>query len=157
MTRTPPKGLSRAFFRAPITLYRVGLGGLLGGRFILLHHVGRLSGQPREAVVEVLRHDDVTDSFVICSGFGEQSQWFQNVLATPDLTITSRRRNLAVHAERLAPEAAAAELRAYDRLHPKAARKLMGYLGLDADEEKASGYAHAGELLPVLCLTPASV
>ena len=57
-TRQPklPSGFSRLMFRLPIYLYKVGLGGLLGGRFLLLNHVGRKSGQPRQAVVEVVRH-----------------------------------------------------------------------------------------------------
>ena len=47
--RTPPTGLARVFFRAPITLYRLHLGRLLGGRFLLLNHVGRVSHQPRQS------------------------------------------------------------------------------------------------------------
>jgi hypothetical protein len=33
----PPKGLSRLFYRAPIWLYRLKLGWLLGHRFLLLN------------------------------------------------------------------------------------------------------------------------
>ncbi len=135
-------------------LYRVGLGGLLGGRFVLLHHVGRRSGQPRQAVVEVVRHDSLTDSFIICSGFGEQSQWFQNVMASPDLAITSGRRTLDVHAVRLPPDLGAGELRSYGQRHPRAVDKLMSYLELDPDEERTGGYEKAAESLPVLQLTP---
>jgi deazaflavin-dependent oxidoreductase (nitroreductase family) len=121
---------------------------------ILLHHVGRRSGDAREAVVEVVRYDAMTDSFVICSGFGEQSQWFQNVMAQPDITITSKRRTIDVHAVRLPPEVAAKELTSYGERHPRAVKKLMSYLELDPDEEKATGYANASQALPVLHLTP---
>jgi hypothetical protein len=38
---------TRLAMRAPIGLYRVGLGGLLGTRFLLLEHVGRSSGPAR--------------------------------------------------------------------------------------------------------------
>ena len=33
----PPRGLARLGWRAPIWFYRLGLGGLLGGRFVLLN------------------------------------------------------------------------------------------------------------------------
>ncbi len=42
----PPRGLARIGFRIPIILYRLGLGGLLGTRFLLLTHTGRKSGLP---------------------------------------------------------------------------------------------------------------
>ncbi len=38
--------------RAPIGPYRIGLGGLLGRRFLLLEHVGRRSGLPRHTVID---------------------------------------------------------------------------------------------------------
>ena len=40
LARPPRTRLRRALFRAPIWLYRLGLGGLLGGRFLLLTHTG---------------------------------------------------------------------------------------------------------------------
>ncbi|MEO2169431.1 MAG: hypothetical protein ABGY42_15180 [bacterium] len=45
----PPIGLKRLFFRLPIRLYQLRLGRLLGGRFVLLHHIGRKSGLARQA------------------------------------------------------------------------------------------------------------
>lgn len=42
--RKPPTGLSRILFRAPIWLYRRGLGWLLGKRFLLINHIGWKSG-----------------------------------------------------------------------------------------------------------------
>ncbi len=105
-------------------------------------------------MVEVVRHDTMTDSFIICSGFGEQAQWFQNVMAQPDITITSKRRDIAVHAVRLPPDVAAKELTSYGERHPRAAKKLMSYLELNPDEEQASGYAKASQALPVLHLRP---
>ena len=59
MTRTPPTGVSRWLFRMPIGLYRLRLGWLLGDRFLLLHHTGRKSGLPRQAVVEVVTREPV--------------------------------------------------------------------------------------------------
>lgn len=60
----PPRTrMQRALFRAPILLDRLGLGGLLGHRFLLLTHTGRTSGRPRQVVLEVVaatRHPAAT-------------------------------------------------------------------------------------------------
>lgn len=151
MTRSLPTGLSRWFFRAPIFLYRWRLGWLLGGRFLLLHHTGRRSGLPREAVVEVLRHDPAGDSYLIASGFGERSHWFRNVMARPEVEIEVGRRRLAARAERLSLEDAAAELARYGRAHPRAARVLGRYLGLEWDGSEGQAEAVAAEI-PIIAL-----
>ena len=46
----PPSGVSRALFRAPIYLYRLGLGWLFGKRILLLNHIGRVSGTQRQVI-----------------------------------------------------------------------------------------------------------
>ncbi|MEV0085192.1 hypothetical protein [Saccharopolyspora sp. NPDC050642] len=53
----PPKGLSRLLFRLPIHLYRWGLGWLFGSRLVLVNHVGRVTGKPRQVVLEVVSRD----------------------------------------------------------------------------------------------------
>ncbi len=147
----PPSSASRFLFRLPIYLYKIGLGGLLGGRFLLLNHIGRKSGQPRHAVVEVVRHDPASDTYVIASGFGEQSQWFQNLLHTPDVTIQVGRRTLPVHARRLSPGEAAGEMADYARRSPKAARALASFMGFEVDGTEA-GYRQLGAQLPFVAL-----
>jgi len=151
--RTPPTGLSRLMFRAPITLYRWHLGRLLGDRFVLINHRGRKSGLPRQAVVEVVRHEPEPDCYVISSGFGETSQWFQNVMANPDIAIQVGGRTLDVHAERLPVEQAQDEMLDYAARHPSAARKLCGYMGFPADGTPET-YRQVGEVLPFIRLCP---
>ena len=53
----PPSGVGRALFRAPIYLYRLGLGWLFGKRILLLNHIGRVSGKQRQVILEVVEHD----------------------------------------------------------------------------------------------------
>jgi hypothetical protein len=57
-----PRGLVRIAVRLPILLYWLGLGWLLGHRFLLLTHRGRVSGQVRHTVLEVIRHDRAADA-----------------------------------------------------------------------------------------------
>jgi deazaflavin-dependent oxidoreductase (nitroreductase family) len=149
----PPRGLSRFLFRLPIWLYRFRLGWLMGGRFLLLNHIGRKSGQPHQTVLEVVRHDKQTDTYIIASGFGEGSDWYRNLLKRPQVTIQVGSRKLAVVAERLSPPEGAAEMTDYAHRHPTAARNLarfMGY-GVNGSEED---YAEVGKLVPFVALRP---
>lgn len=151
--RPPPTGALRLFLRMPIFLYRVGLGGLLGGRFLLLNHIGRKSGLPRQAVVEVVRHDPATGSYIIASGFGEKSDWLRNLRATPDVMIQVGRRKLAVRAERLTVEAGSTEMADYARRYPVAARTLARSMGMQVDGS-VEGYRACGALIPFVRLDP---
>ncbi len=92
-----PAGLARRLYRAPIALYRIGLGFLMGGRFLMVEHTGRKSDQPRYTVLEVVRYDRDADTYVVASGWGERSDWFRNVTKTPDIYVSSglRRRRAA--------------------------------------------------------------
>lgn len=149
----PPRGMTRLLFRAPIYLFRVGLGWLLGKRFLLLNHTGRKSGQPRQAVVEVVRNDEGSDTYVIASGFGEKSHWFQNLMHNPDVTIQVGRCKLAVTARRLAPAEAADEMAAYAQRHPRAARSLARLMGYQVDGSERD-YRALGEQIPFITLQP---
>lgn len=149
----PPRGLTRFLFRLPIWFYRLGLGWLLGGRFMLINHVGRKTSLPRQVVVEVVRHNKVSDIYVIASGFGEKSQWFQNLMYNPDVTIQVGRRKLAVTARRLSEAEAADEMVAYARQHPNAARVLARFMGFEVEGTEAD-YRELGKEIPFIALRP---
>lgn len=73
--------------RAPIALFRAGMGFLFGGRMLLLEHIGRTSGEARYVVLEVLTRPS-RGEVVIASGFGRKSQWLQNIQANPDCHVS---------------------------------------------------------------------
>jgi deazaflavin-dependent oxidoreductase (nitroreductase family) len=121
MTKSsPPRGLARLAFRLPIWLYRLRLGWLLGDRFLMLTHIGRKSGLPRQAVIEVVRHDRASDTYIIASGFGPHVDWFRNIQKNPNVVVQSGARRLEAVAERLPLDVAADELRSYAQRHPRA-------------------------------------
>ncbi|MBI1349675.1 MAG: nitroreductase family deazaflavin-dependent oxidoreductase [Actinomycetales bacterium] len=151
--RQPPTGLTRWFFRAPIGLYRAHLGWLMGGRFVLIEHIGRKSGQVRTVVVEVVRRDPATGAVVVSSGWGEKSQWLQNLQAHPDVTIQVGSTRMDVRAHRLSPEEGEAEMLDYARRHPKAAARLSGYMGFSSDGSEAT-YREVGRTLPYIRFDP---
>ena len=114
----------RALARAPIALYRAGLGVLLGHRMLLLEHIGRSSGERRHAVLEVTDRP-APGHYVVVSGFGERAQWFRNVVAEPRVRVSvGRRRAVPATAHRLPQERAAALLADYPRRHPRAWARL---------------------------------
>lgn len=72
--------LKRAL-RAPVLLYGIGAGRLLGRRFLLLTHRGRRSGRVYRTMLEVVAWDTDLREAVVMSGFGRRSGWFLNALA----------------------------------------------------------------------------
>ncbi|MFZ0544320.1 MAG: nitroreductase family deazaflavin-dependent oxidoreductase [Candidatus Promineifilaceae bacterium] len=150
---SPPTGLAAFFFRLPIWLYKIGLGWLLGGRFLLINHIGRKSGKIRQVVVEVVRHDAETDSYIVAVGFGEKSQWYQNLQHQPDVTIQVGRRKLAVTADFLSEEQGADEMADYGRRHPGTARELSRVMGYKVDGSE-SDYRAMGRLIPFIAFRP---
>ena len=147
--RQPPRGFQAWFSRAPIFLYRVGLGRILGERFLLLNHLGRKSGLPRKAVLEVVDQDE--GIYYIVSGFGERSQWFKNLMHTPQVKIQVGRKKFSAQAERLPVPAATKILHNYAKAHPRALQELSRLMGVayDGSEEDIKNMA---ELLPVIAL-----
>jgi deazaflavin-dependent oxidoreductase (nitroreductase family) len=137
----------RFMMRAPIGLYRVGLGGLLGKRFLLLEHTGRRSGLLRRTMLEVVERDAAP---IVVSGYGERSDWYRNVSADPNVTYTIGRRRVAATADRLDHAAAVAVFERYKESHPKAAKVIGRRLGVSLIDD-VDGAAAA---LPLFRLDP---
>ena len=151
--RKPITGLKRFFFRAPIFLYRIGLGGLLGKRFVLLNHTGRKSGLSRQTVLEVVNYDHAADTYYIAAGFGKRSHWHQNILAQPTVTIQVGWRKMTVTAVPLTPEASGQAMVDYARRYPTAAKNLGRLIGYDASTEEE--YRVVGrDSIPFIALQP---
>ena len=123
-TSPRPNGFMRFGLRFPVWLYRLHLGGLMGGGFLLLHHVGRTSRRARETVLQIVRHAHGSDLCVVLSGWGSQSDWLRNLQQTPAARITLGNCTLKVRAIILTESAAAGELLDYSRHQPAAFRAI---------------------------------
>jgi deazaflavin-dependent oxidoreductase (nitroreductase family) len=127
---TPPHGILRLGLRLPIWLYRIHLGWLLGNRFLLLNHTGRKSGKAYQTVIEVVKHDRQSNSFFVASGWGNKSDWYQNIQKNPDVIICSGRQTLPVHAENIPLTEAVNILNEYTKRYPIAFKELTAlFLG----------------------------
>ncbi len=104
-------------FKSPIILYRLGLGWLMGHRFMLLTHVGRRSGRVRRTVLAVLRFDSGTREIMAISAWSA-SEWYKNILAAPALQVeTGFTRYAPVHSS-LTSDEIATLFDEYRRKHP---------------------------------------
>ncbi len=149
----PPRGLARLGFRFPIKLYHLGLGGLFGTRLLLLTHTGRKTGKERQTVLEVVRYDKGTTTFVVTAGFGPESDWYRNIQANPRVTVQCKRSRWEMAARFLTPEESAEELFDYARRHPLALRELSRFMGYSVDGSQEDIRA-LGRELPMVAFQP---
>lgn len=80
----------RSFNRFMLMLWHLGLGPMLnswpavGGRIMVIAHMGRVSGKRRETPVNFAPDGEA----VLClSGFGRRSDWYQNLMADPRVEV----------------------------------------------------------------------
>jgi deazaflavin-dependent oxidoreductase (nitroreductase family) len=152
----PPTGLTRILFRAPIYLYRAGLGSMLGNRILVLHHIGRLSGKERQAVLEVVEHDPADDSFVVASGWRSAAAWYRNVVQNPEVAIQVGRRTIPVTAVKLTQDEGAETFARYAMKHRIAAKYLLPrVLGFSVDGSE-DDFRAVGRRLPFIRFVPRS-
>ncbi len=129
-----PGLLLRWFFRAPVALYRIGLGWLMFGQ-LQLTTTGRKSGLPRRTVVDVLRHDDTSDTYYVVSAYGVTSDWYRNLQANPEVTVVVRRRAFPARARTLPSGEAEELLLDFWRRHRLYMSTMLRLIGLRAGNE----------------------
>ena len=87
----PSRGWRRLLMRMPLLYWRLGLKPLLVRarlfRFLVLTTKGRKSGQARHTM---LTHVVLDSRIYIGAGWGERTQWYQNILADPRVTVQAR-------------------------------------------------------------------
>lgn len=112
-----PAAFMIPILKLPLLLYRMGLGRLLGHRFMLLTHIGRHSGKVRRTVLAVLWFDPRTGEIMAISAWSA-SEWYKNILASPALQVeTGVTRYTPTHRS-LSSEEIAALFEDYRSKHP---------------------------------------
>ena len=132
-----PRGMLRLLLRLPPLLYRRGLAGRMGPRFLLLTTTGRRTGLARTVGLNYAR--DGHTVYVI-SGFG-RTDWYRNLVADPVVEVqvgTERWRGLARPVSDPTERERAGRLfsdQAVGQGPPRAVRSLLHRLGLDYETE----------------------
>ncbi|HLC05342.1 MAG TPA: nitroreductase family deazaflavin-dependent oxidoreductase [Anaerolineales bacterium] len=148
-----PKGLLRLGLRAPLLFYRLGLGGLLGKRFLLLEHRGRRSGAIRRTVIEVIDLDPQRGSFVVVSAWGTKADWYRNLLAEPAVELAVSTRHFPAVARTVSREEAQIHLRNYATHHPAAFRELGSLLVGEASRDVDATIRRFADTMPIVEFT----
>ena len=120
--------LAKTLLRAPVALYRLRLGFLLGRRFLLLTHRGRRSGRLYRTVVEVVRFDGARHEAIAMSGWGRNSSWYRNVVADGAVEVALGRERFVPQVRVLEPDEAAAAFADYERRNRFAAPVVRAVL-----------------------------
>ena len=148
----PPRGLKAIPWRMPIWIYRLGLGGIMGKRFLHLTHIGKKSGLERETVLEIVKSNPAEGDYYVVSGFGTQSHWYQNIKANPEIKIQVGSNSVSATAEQLSPEEAGELMLEYAQNYTKAIKTLSNMIGYEI-EHTTEGYLAFGRQIPVFCLS----
>ena len=109
---------------------------------MLLTHIGRTSGHPRQVVLEVIGADPQSAppsnvqpaAVLVASGFGARAQWYRNVVANPHVRFQIAAPPLCRHCAPLGPAESGRLLAAYAQRRPRTAAALMGALGHTVDD-----------------------
>lgn len=151
MVRVQRSAPLMALLRLPVYLYRLGLGRLLGHRFLMLTHRGRKSGRPRQTVLEVTHYDPRTRESVVVSGWGKRADWYQNIQASPAIEVQTGGERYVPACRVLAPAEAYDVTVGYDRRLPPPlrpiARLVLRRFGFDVAGTEEARRAHAASLL----------
>ncbi len=148
----PPRGLKAIPWRMPIWIYRLGLGGMMGKRALLLTHQGKISGKQRQTVLEIIQSNPEIGEYHVVSGFGTRSHWYQNIKENPGVIIQVGYKKMAATAEQLDPEEASQLMLDYTERYPgnlKALSRLIGY----EIEHTTEGILAFGREIPVIRFT----
>lgn len=148
----PPTGFLRLLWRLPIRLFQAHLGFLVSKRIMLLTHIGRTSGQPRQAALEVVEHRN-DGSIVAASGFGGAADWYKNVRKTPEVTVQVGSRYHRARAVTLSTEEGGDLMVRYAMKRPRSAKQLSRLMGFEVDGS-ADDYREVGRAIPFVRFTP---
>jgi deazaflavin-dependent oxidoreductase (nitroreductase family) len=93
----PTQSSMKYIYKTPILLYRMGLGKLIGRLFMIMTTTGRKTGLPRRTAIEF--HQHAGRKYVLVGW--TQSDWYQNLMANPLMTIQTASGVESVRAHRV--------------------------------------------------------
>ena len=152
----PGRGWRRMLVRMPLLYWRLGLKPLLVRtrlfRLLVLTTKGRKSGQAHHTM---LAHFVLHDRIYIGAGWGEGTQWYQNILADPRVTVQARGPAFAAVARAVTDDE---ELRRLYWHARKMTPMWMWKRSLDSWDirDEAQDFVAKKGRIPFLCLDPLS-
>lgn len=80
-----PTGAKRLILKLGILFFKLKLDYLLGNKLLLLIHKGRITGREHKTPLEPIKFTE--DEIYVVSGFGKQSDWFNNIRENPMVVV----------------------------------------------------------------------
>ena len=157
MVAIKKKGMLWYLFRAPVRLYRWRLGWIFGHRLLLLTHIGRRTGLPRQTALEVVEYRKRGPEVVVVNGFGPDCDWVRNIEEKGDEEVTVGSQHFVASHRFLGREEAATVIQGYEHRNRMLAPLLRAgftwllgwqYHGSERDRERLV------EELPLIAFRP---
>jgi deazaflavin-dependent oxidoreductase (nitroreductase family) len=127
--RRQPGRFALAVLRGPLKAYRHGWGWLFGHTFLVLSHAGRKTGRRYATAAMVLRYDPQIHEAVICSAWGQDTDWIRNIRARPALEVQIGRESFVPEQRFLSDDESLVVVAQCLRHHPWRFRFLAWILG----------------------------
>lgn len=140
VTRMVPKRVGpvmRLVFKTPILIYRLGLGGVLAKRIILVGTVGRKTGKLRLTPLEY-GYNAQTGAYFLMSGWGGKSDWYRNAMANPCVEIWRGNLRFQGRVEPASDEDVVTQMEEVLAIYPGAVKTWSGYSGVPYDGKRTS-------------------
>jgi len=153
-----PNALLKFFFKFPVWLHKMGFGGwerMIGAQWMLLTTVGRKSGKPREAMVDVMDYNKAADTYYIEAAYGSRADWYRNIQANPHFEAQVGRRKFHATAETLTNENAGEMIVNFYRKKPAYTRSVMAMVGMKFEGEEE--LRALGSKLTLIAVKPENV
>ena len=133
-----PDRLLKFFFKVPVWLHKMGFGGwerLVGAQWMFITTIGRKTGKPREAMVDVMDYDIATDTYYIEAAYGARADWYKNMQSNPIFEAQVGHRKFKARAGALSTEGAGEMLVQFYRHRPGYTRSVMAMAGMKFKDE----------------------
>ena len=130
------------------TLYRMGLGPIIGRFILLLTTTGRKSGLQR---VTPLQYEEIDGFIYVGSARGTRADWFCNILADPRVRVRVKNRQFDAMAEAVTNACRIADfLELRLKRHPKMVGAILKSEGLPASPSRNDLEDYAKKLAMVI-------
>jgi deazaflavin-dependent oxidoreductase (nitroreductase family) len=120
-----PKGLLKFFFKLPKYLFKWHFGWIFGHRFLMITHVGRKSGKQYQTVLEIVRYNPSIQEYIVISGYGDKSDWYQNIVKSPAIDIQVGENHFVPQQKILSADETFQVLDEYRKNHSQAFQELL--------------------------------
>ncbi|MBN1259097.1 MAG: nitroreductase family deazaflavin-dependent oxidoreductase [Anaerolineae bacterium] len=142
----------RRLFKAPLWLYRLGLGPLIGKHILILTTTGRKSGLQRRTPLEY-GYDAATGAYQVMAGWAGRTDWYRNARAHPRVQVHVGRRRFDAVADPIPVEEAARALAEITRINPNAVKIWSRWAG-EAIDPETTDWRDVAPYFPMLALRP---